>query len=96
MNVNAAIAQSLVYVGAKDEDTINSIMTSLMIFPKERMDKEESILFGVALALNFLGKQEDCETVLEALDGVEHPNASHFKIIVESAAYIGSGNVLKI
>jgi 26S proteasome regulatory subunit N1 len=96
VNINAALAQSLVFLASKDEDTINSILTSMMIFQKDKIEKKEALFFGVALALNFLGKQNECEACLEALDGLENKWGKIFKVIVESAAYIGSGNVLKI
>lgn len=95
-SVNAALSLSLVFVSDGDEDLINTILTSLMTFPKEMLNKPFAKFFGVALAINFLGQQEKCSTILEALDAVEHPIAKHIKLCVEVCAYIGSGNVMKI
>ncbi len=94
--VNAALSLSLIFVSNCDEDIINTILTSMMVFSKETLDKPIAKFFGVALAINFLGRQNKCEATLEALDAIEHPIASYAKIAVEVCAYIGSGNVLKI
>ena len=96
VSVNAALALSLIFISDGDEDLINTILTSLMTFPKQALDKPFAKFFGVALAINFLGQQDKCNTILEALDAVEHPIAKQIKLCVEVCAYIGSGNVLKV
>lgn len=96
VSVNAALALSLVFISDGDEDLINTILTSLMTFPKEALNKPFAKFFGVALAINFLGQQDKCNTILEALDAVEHPIAKQIKLCVEVCAYIGSGNVMKV
>jgi 26S proteasome regulatory subunit N1 len=53
-------------------------------------------LFGVALGLLFMGQQSKCDAVLESLGMIEHPIKKYYEIIVESMAYTGSGNVLKV
>ena len=56
LNVNAALALSLVYVGQKEGEAIESILTTLYVIPEDKMKKKELLFFGVALALNFLGR----------------------------------------
>lgn len=96
ISTTAALSLSLIFVGDADEDVINSILTSLLTFPKEKLDNKFARWFAVSLALNFMGKQEKCETVIEALESVEHPLGKICAQYVEICAYIGSGNVLKI
>lgn len=95
-SVSAALSLSLIFVSECDEDVINTILTSMMIFGKESLDKNFAKFFGVALAINFLGRQEQSETCIEALQSIEHPIAKYAAIAVETCAYIGSGNVLLI
>ena len=66
-------------------------------------EREESFLnqsiaklFGMALALLFIGKQEKCEATIEALGIVQHPISKYSEVAIESLAYIGTGNVLKV
>lgn len=96
VSATAALSLSLIFVGDADEDVINAILTTLLTFPKEKLDNKFAKFFAVALALNFMGKQETCKTVIEALETVEHPIGKYCMLCVEICAYIGSGNVLKI
>ncbi len=43
-----------------------------------------------------MGQQNKCEATLEALQIIEHPIRKFIEIIITSAAYVGSGNVLKV
>lgn len=43
-----------------------------------------------------MGQQSKCEPTLEMLGLCEHPIKKYFELTVESLAYIGSGNVLKV
>ena len=57
MNVIAtsALSLSLIFVSDCDEDVINSILTSFMVFQPNTLDDPFSTFLSVALALNFLG-----------------------------------------
>ena len=96
ISTNAAISLSLIFVSSRDEDVINTILTSLMIFGEKTLENPMALFFSVALGIQFLGEQDKCETVLETLDSIEKPLSKLAKVVVESCAYIGSGNILKI
>lgn len=53
--VCAALSAALVHISDCDEDVSNSILTSLMEFTEENLNKPIAKLFGVAIGLNFLG-----------------------------------------
>lgn len=59
----SALASSLVFVSDCDEDVSNSILTSLMEFTDDNLNKPMALMFGVALGLNFLGQQGRCSAV---------------------------------
>ena len=46
--------------------------------------------------INFSGKQEDVDTILEALKVMAEPFRSMATTIVDICAYAGTGNVLKV
>jgi 26S proteasome regulatory subunit N1 len=92
----AALSLALIFVADCDADVSNTILTSLMAFSKETLDKPFAKFLSVALGLNFLGQQSKSEAVLEALQSIEHPIGKFSELVVEICAYIGSGNVLKI
>lgn len=53
---NAALSLSLIFVAQKDEDVINTILSSLMMFSPDTLNANIANLMGVALAINFLGE----------------------------------------
>ena len=75
VSTNAAISLSLIFVAQKDEDAINTILSSMMMFGKETLDSPIAKFFGVALGLNFLGEQNSIDAVMETLESIEHPMA---------------------
>lgn len=92
----AALSMGLIFVSKCDEEVSNSILTVLMERSESELNQTSAKFYAVALALNFLGQQEKCEAVIETLKTIEHPFARYAEVCVESAAYVGSGNVLKI
>lgn len=92
----AALSLGLVYVGKCDDGIANAIMQTLMERKEEHLNSHWAKLFGVGLGLLFMGQQAKCEPVMETLSFIEHPIKKYFEIIVESMAYTGSGNVLKV
>ena len=43
-----------------------------------------------------MGQQNRCDATLDALGMIEHPIKKFIEVMVTSAAYVGSGNVLKV
>jgi len=52
--------------------------------------------FAVALGLLFLGKGETCEAILEIVKTLNHPIKNYIEVTIQSCAYVGTGNVLKV
>jgi len=86
----------LIFVGTRNEDITTMIIETLQERPENQLNMTMARFFAVALGLLFLGKQEACEPTLEIVNMITHPIKSYIEICVESCAYVGSGNVLKV
>ena len=93
---NAALALSMINVSQVDEEVIQTIISPLMEFNNETLDSQDSALFSIALGLNYLGQQSEVDTILEMLECIEHRIGKEASLMVDIAAYSGSGNMLKI
>lgn len=60
----AALSLGLIYVGKCDENVANAILQTLLERPTEQLDSHWSKLFGVGLALLYMGQQAKCDAVL--------------------------------
>lgn len=67
VSANAALSLSLIFVAQRNEDVINTILSSLMIFSPTSLNNKCAKFFGIALALNFLGEQNSIDAVKETL-----------------------------
>ena len=92
----AALSLGLIFVSKCDDEVVNTILTALMERPTSELDQVTARFYAVGLALTYLGQQEKCEPAIETLKTIEHPLARYAEVCVEAAAYVGSGNVLKI
>ena len=92
----AALSLGLIFVGKCNEDVGNAIYQTLIERPENQLNMTVSRFFGVALGLLFLGKQEKCEAILEAMRTITHPIGKYIEVCIEGCAYVGSGNVLKV
>ena len=93
---NAALALSMIHVSEVDEEVIQTIISPLMEFNNETLDSQDTPLFSIALALNYLGQQTEVDTILEMLECIEHKVGKEASLMVDIAAYAGTGNMLKI
>jgi len=97
-SVMAALSLGMIYVASCNDEIAQSIFQSLM----ERqavdgaLDGALSHFFAVGLGLLYLGQQDKAETILEALEAITHPIGKYARLTVETCAYAGSGDVLKI
>lgn len=93
----ASLAIGLIYVGTCNEDACQSILQTLMEKQESDIDSPFSRLFCLGLGLLFLGQQSLAEATIECLGVLENEKWKAFSIlVVETCAYAGSGNVLKI
>lgn len=66
---------------------------------RDEKDFENSFtrMFALGLGLLFLGQQDLAEATISAASVVSNPQYAEFlSLVVETCAYAGSGNVLKI
>jgi 26S proteasome regulatory subunit N1 len=92
----AALSLGLIFVGKCHEDAANAIIQTLTERNESHLNMTVARYFAVGLGLLFLGQQDLCEAILEALQLVTHPIGKYIEVCVETCAYVGSGNVLKV
>jgi 26S proteasome regulatory subunit N1 len=92
----AALALGLTFVGQCNEDVANAIIQTMMERSEVQLNTHTARYFGVGLAILFMGQQNKCEAILEAIKLIEHPIKKFIQIMVMAIAYVGSGNVLKV
>eukprot|EP01102_Stenamoeba_stenopodia_P019910 TRINITY_DN7614_c0_g2_i2.p1 TRINITY_DN7614_c0_g2~~TRINITY_DN7614_c0_g2_i2.p1 ORF type:complete len:698 (-),score=106.83 TRINITY_DN7614_c0_g2_i2:73-2166(-) len=95
----AALAVGQIFVGTCDVEASTLIIQTLL----ERQMTDEASLSNshvrymcLGLGLLFLGKQEAAEPTIEALKVIQKPTGSYAIYTVETCAYAGTGNVLKV
>ena len=92
-----ALALGLVNVGTCDVDLTELFVNTLM--EKGQLDELSSTYaryLCLALGLLYLGKQEEADVTLETLRVVPGVMGKYAALTVETCAYVGTGNVLKI
>ena len=93
----ASLAIGLIYVGTCDEDAANSILQTLMEAEESELENPFMRLFALGLGLLFLGQQSAAEPSMEVCKLIPNVHTASFcELIVETCAYAGSGNVLKV
>jgi len=92
----AGLALGMVYVGKCDENVGGTIVQRLMEATEEELAHSHARFLCLGLGLLFLGQMEKADAMLEALRTVDHKISKYAAIMLESCAYAGSGNVLKV
>ncbi|KAJ3319642.1 proteasome regulatory particle base subunit [Gonapodya sp. JEL0774] len=92
----AALSVGLVHVGTSNGDIASTILQTLMEREAANFKDPYAKYLGIGLALLFLGKQEACDATLETLKAIEQPIAKQAGVLLQTCAYIGTGNVLKV
>jgi 26S proteasome regulatory subunit N1 len=92
----AGLALGMIYVGKCDDAVGGTIVQRLMEASDEELDHSHAIFLSLGLGLLFLGRMEKAEAMLEALRTIEHKFSKTAVIVLETCAYAGSGNVLKV
>ena len=90
------LALGLVFTGACDEDIAAAAIEKLMLMSEDDHNHTMSRFLCVGLGLLFLGRMELAEGTLEAIRTVELKRGKYADITVQTCAYAGSGNVLKV
>jgi 26S proteasome regulatory subunit N1 len=93
----AALALGLVYVGTCNEQVADAVAQTLMERGEEELKNTYARYFALGIGLVFLGQQDRAQTILGVMkDFVAGPFKRYAVTTIESCAYAGSGNVLKI
>jgi 26S proteasome regulatory subunit N1 len=92
----AGLALGMIFVGKCDDAVGGTIVQRLMEATDEELDHSHARYLCLGLALLFLGQMEKAEAMIEALRTIEHKIAKYALLTLETAAYAGSGNVLKV
>eukprot|EP01113_Clastostelium_recurvatum_P033314 TRINITY_DN438_c0_g1_i4.p1 TRINITY_DN438_c0_g1~~TRINITY_DN438_c0_g1_i4.p1 ORF type:complete len:922 (-),score=259.73 TRINITY_DN438_c0_g1_i4:160-2925(-) len=92
----AGLALGLIFVGSSDGDITQGIMTCLMERTETDLASAHARFLVLGLSLLYLGKQGHAEAALEGLKTLQGPIAQYGALTLDSCAYAGTGNVLKI
>lgn len=93
----AALALGHIFVGTCHGDIASTILQRMVESSDAELDQSIARLMCLGLGLLFLGKTEKAEPMQEALMSmVEHRIGQYAQITLETCAYAGTGNVLKI
>jgi len=97
-SVMATISLGLINVATGNSNIADVILLTLQERQQipDHLDNPISIFFALGLGLLYLGKQEECEKIVEQLDAVTHPLGKYAKMTVTGCAYAGTGDVLKV
>lgn len=92
----AGLALGMVEVGTCDDEAGSVLMQRLMESSDTELDSTCSRFLALGLGLLYLGRQERVDAMLEAAKTIEHRMSKYLVTTLETCAYAGSGNVLKI
>merc|ERR1740139_1406503 len=92
----AGLALGMIFVGKCDDNVGGTIVQRLMEATDEELDHSHARYLCLGLALLFLGQMEKADAMIEALRTIEHKISKFAVLMLESCAYAGSGNVLKV
>lgn len=92
----AGLAMGMVFCGKCDDNVGGTIVQRLMEATDEELDHSHARYLCLGLALLFLGQMEKADAMIEALRTIEHKISKFAVLMLESCAYAGTGNVLKV
>ncbi|EGD76493.1 Psmd2 protein [Salpingoeca rosetta] len=96
LHATAAIALGQIHVGTGNMEIAEAIVQCLLVLKPEQLNTMHARMIVVAVGLIFMGKQASSSLASDVLSIVPEPYKTVFQTIVESIAYAGTGNVLKI
>eukprot|EP00586_Coscinodiscus_wailesii_P022046 CAMPEP_0172498022 /NCGR_PEP_ID=MMETSP1066-20121228/108304_1 /TAXON_ID=671091 /ORGANISM="Coscinodiscus wailesii, Strain CCMP2513" /LENGTH=926 /DNA_ID=CAMNT_0013271121 /DNA_START=128 /DNA_END=2908 /DNA_ORIENTATION=+ len=92
----AGLALGMIFVGQCDDTVGGCIVQKLMEASEEDLNHSHARFLCLGLGLLFLNRMEKVDAMLEAVRTVEHKISKYAAIVLETFAYAGSGNVLKV
>jgi len=91
-----ALALGMIFVGTADAELTQLFCSTFMERDEAALNVSHSRFLSLALGLLYLGKQELADVTLETLKTISHPIGKYSLFTVETCAYAGTGNVLKV
>ena len=91
-----AYALGLIFVGTCNPDLASLITDVLLSREPETLNHPYTKFMYLGLGLLYLGKQSLADLTIETLKVLQGPYARYGQYTVESCAYAGTGNVLKV
>jgi len=91
-----AYSLGLIFVGTCNADIAGLISDILFSKSEEQFKSPYAKFLCLGLGLLYLGKQSMVDVTLETLRALEGPFAKYAQFTVETCAYAGTGNVLKV
>merc|ERR1712232_997843 len=92
----AGLALGMIFVGKCDDNVGGTIVQRLMEATDEELDHSHARYLCLGLALLFQGQMEKADGMIEAIRTIEHKISKYAVLLLETCAYAGSGNVLKV
>uniref|UniRef100_A0A7S3QP44 26S proteasome non-ATPase regulatory subunit 2 homolog n=1 Tax=Dunaliella tertiolecta TaxID=3047 RepID=A0A7S3QP44_DUNTE len=92
----AALALGLVFTSSCKEEIVMAVLQALMCRAELELTTPYAKLMCLGLGLMFLGKQDQAEATLEFTKTLNERISRFAQLSVESCAYAGTGNVLKV
>ena len=92
----AGLALGMIYVGKCDDSAGGAIVQKMMEASDDDLDHSHARYLCIGLGLLFLGKMEKADAMLEAVKTIEHNIGKYAAVVLDTLAYAGSGNVLKV
>lgn len=92
----AGLALGMIFVGKCDDAVGGTLVQRLMESVDEELNHSHARFLCLGLGLLYLGQMEKAEAMMEAVRTIEHPISKYALLTLETAAYAGSGNVLKV
>lgn len=92
----AGLSLGLVFTSSCKEDVVEALLTALMSRSESELSGCWAKFLVLGLALLFLGKQETVEPTLEIAKTLTEQVSQYAQVVLDSCAYAGSGNVLKV
>ena len=92
----AGLSLGTVFVGKCNDSVGGAIIQRLMEATETELDHSHARYLCLGLAVLFLGQMEKADAMMEALRTIEHKISKYAVVMLETCAYAGSGNVLKV
>lgn len=91
-----ALALGYIFVGTCHEDISGAILQVLMERDEKTLGNTLIRFLSLALGLLFLGKQDATDVIIETTGALNEKVAKYCALTVDTCAYAGTGNVLKV